>query len=223
MRHAARPPVTTDETQAQEYYGKRRDEMLAFVPRTTRTLLDVGCGRGAFGSNVKEKLGARVWGIEIVAEAARIARARLDNVIAADIGEAMASLPPAHFDCVTFNDVLEHLVDPYSVVEGVKRLLTPNGVIVASLPNVRYFPVAWDLLWGGRWEYQDWGVLDRTHLRFFTLSTVRELFEDRGYSVQVQGINPPRSPLGRVAAMLAPPRFRDMQYIQFAIVAKPNK
>jgi 2-polyprenyl-3-methyl-5-hydroxy-6-metoxy-1,4-benzoquinol methylase len=196
--------------------------MLPFVPRTTRTLLDIGCGRGAVGSNVKVKQGATGWGVEIVAEAARIAMARLDRVVQADIGQALDTLPQGHFDCVTFNDVLEHLVDPYSVVANVKRLLAPGGVLVASLPNVRYFPVAWDLIWRGRWDYRDCGVLDRTHLRFFTPASMRSLFEERGYGVTLTGINASPSPLARVAARLAPTRFRDMQFVQYAIVAKPT-
>jgi 2-polyprenyl-3-methyl-5-hydroxy-6-metoxy-1,4-benzoquinol methylase len=225
QRRAARedgpPPTTTDEWAARGYYGNRRDEMLPFVPHTTRTLLDIGCGRGAFGSNVKEKLGATVWGVEIVPEAARIAQARLDRVLRADIGTALETLPARHFDCVTFNDVLEHLVDPYSVIAGVGRLLTRGGIVVASLPNVRHFPVAWDLIWKARWDYKDCGVLDRTHLRFFTPSSMRSLFEERGYGVELTGINPPRSKLGRLAARLAPPRFKDMQFLQFAVVATP--
>lgn len=227
MRLQASPPAspTRDERTIRTYYGSRRNEMLPFVPPTTRTLLDIGCGRGAFGSNIKNKLGATVWGVEIVPEAARIAMARLDHVVQADIGQALETLPAGHFDCVTFNDVLEHLVDPYSVVAKVKRVLAPGGVVVASLPNVRYLPVAWDLVWHGRWEYQDCGILDRTHLRFFTLPSMRSLFEERGYQVTLTGINPVHlaSSLARLVMRLAPPRFRDMQFLQYAIVATPTR
>src|SRR4051812_44386133 len=104
---------TLEEWKQRGYYGNRRPEMLPFVPKTTRTHLDVGCGRGAFGSNVKESLGATVWGVELFPDAARIATARLDKVLNADIGVALQTLPAGYFDCVSFNDVLEHLVDPY--------------------------------------------------------------------------------------------------------------
>ncbi len=220
-RRPAAPPVSA-EWKLRGYYGNRRDEMLPFIPRGTRTLLDVGCGRGAFGSNVKGALGATVWGVELNADAARIAAARIDRVLQADINVALAELPAGHFDCVTFNDVLEHLVDPYSVVERIKRLLTPAGAVVASLPNVRHFPVAWELFWNGRWDYGDAGVLDRTHLRFFTRASMRELFAARGYAVELHGITAPTTRLGRWAGRLAPARFADMQYMQFAVVAKPK-
>jgi 2-polyprenyl-3-methyl-5-hydroxy-6-metoxy-1,4-benzoquinol methylase len=218
---AAQP--TEAESQAEQerkYYDNPRPEMLGFIPPAARTLLDVGCGRGAFAANLKRALGATVWGIELNPDAARIAATRLDRVIERDITSALPELPDAFFDCIVFNDVLEHLADPYSVVSAVARLLAPRGVVVASLPNVRHYPTAWDLFWNGRWEYRDWGILDRTHLRFFTERSVAALFEERGYRVAVRGINGPTSPFGRFCTRLLPPRFRDIQFMQFAVVAE---
>src|SRR5437868_10634770 len=130
------PPDETDaERQQRKYYDNARPEMLGFIPPRTRRLLDVGCGRGAFAANVKRALGATVWGIELNPDAARIAATRLDRVIERDIAGALPELPDASFDCIVFNDVLEHLHDPYSVVADVARLLAPGGVVVASLPN----------------------------------------------------------------------------------------
>lgn len=222
---AESPPwQPTAEWRQRSYYGNRRSEMLPFLPRSPRLLLDVGCGRGAFGSNVKQTLGCRVWGIELNRDAARLATARLDRVINADMHVAFAQLPAGHFDCIVFNDILEHLTDPYTAIVNAKRLLGPGGVVVASLPNVRHAPVVWDLLWRGRWDYADAGVLDRTHLRFFTKVTVRALFENHGYRVhRLEGINSMvESRLARLAVRVAPPRFRDMQFMQFAVVAEPR-
>jgi SAM-dependent methyltransferase len=216
------PQETAAEELQRHYYDNPRPEMMRYVPAGTRTILDVGCGRGAFAAAVKQALGATAWGIEREPAAARIAATRLDRLIERDISAALPELPAAFFDCISFNDVLEHLPDPYSVVAEVGRLLTPRGVVVASLPNVRHWPVALDLVWRGRWDYQDWGVLDRTHLRFFTRRTMVALFEERGFHAELHGINGPPSRVGRLAARLLPPRFQDMQFQQFAVVATPK-
>jgi 2-polyprenyl-3-methyl-5-hydroxy-6-metoxy-1,4-benzoquinol methylase len=216
-------PAYSDDQKERGYYGSRRTEMLPFLPPSTRLLLDVGCGRGAFGATVKRILGARVWGIELNHEAARVATVRLDRVIEGDLHQAFATLPAGQFDCVTFNDILEHLVEPQLALTNVKRVLAPGGVVVASLPNIRYFPVLWDLLWRGNWEYGDRGVLDKTHLRFFAQQDMRLLFENCGYHVeQLVGINALQDRLKRWAGHLLPARFADIQYMQFAIVAKPR-
>jgi 2-polyprenyl-3-methyl-5-hydroxy-6-metoxy-1,4-benzoquinol methylase len=214
----------TEEQKERGYYGNRRVEMLPFIPPSTRLVLDVGCGRGAFGATVKRTLGARVWGVELNRGAARAATVRLDRVITADINDACATLPAGHFDCITFNDILEHLVAPERALANVKRLLAPHGVVVASLPNVRYLPVLWDLLWRGKWDYSDCGVLDKTHLRFFAKPDMKALFEDSGYHVQtITGINPLHQRLkGLALRLVLPARFADTQYLQFAIVARPR-
>jgi ubiquinone/menaquinone biosynthesis C-methylase UbiE len=216
-------PVATDEQKLRGYYGNRRVEMLTFVPPSTRTLLDVGCGHGAFGATAKRTLGIKVWGIELNHDAARVAQVRLDHVIEADIHEAFATLPAQKFECVTFNDILEHLVEPARALVDVKRVLAPGGVVLASLPNVRYRPVLWDLVWRGTWDYADAGVLDRTHLRFFTKSDMVQLFGECGYDVHQQvGIHPEPGRLRRLASHLLPPRFADTHFLQFAIVARPR-
>ena len=214
------PEIPGDDHKQRAYFDNPRDEMLAFIPAATRTLLDVGCGRGAFASNIKHKRGVEAWGIELNPQAAKVATTRLDRVLQGDIMTLMPTLPAARFDCVVFNDVLEHLVDPYAVVTEARRLLSPSGVVVASLPNVRYWQVALDLLWRGKFDYADSGVLDRTHLRFFTKRSIASLFEERGYRVTLHGINGPRTPARRLVARLAPPRFRDMQYMQYAVIAE---
>lgn len=226
MRLRAEPPVEgpTAEDKERCYYGNRRHEILPFLPPTVRKLLDVGCGRGAFASNVKAQLGCQVWGVELNPHAARVAAARLDRVVQADVRVAFAELPAASFDCITFNDVLEHLPEPGEVIRSARRLLAPGGVVVASIPNVRHVSVVLDLFLRGRWEYADNGILDRTHLRFFTASSIRALFDEHGYRVRtLQGINRSlKTKAGGLAARLLPPRFRDMQYLQFAVVAEPK-
>jgi 2-polyprenyl-3-methyl-5-hydroxy-6-metoxy-1,4-benzoquinol methylase len=151
------------------------------MPDGTR-ILDVGCSRGAFGAQLKRlQAGCVVYGIEPTAAAA-YAEDRLDHVVQ---GFFPADLPGdwRDFDVVCFNDVLEHMVDPWSVLEATIPFLARGGRVVASIPNVRYINVTIDLVLRGKWQYEQTGVLDRTHLRFFTRSSIVDLFASSGFSI----------------------------------------
>jgi 2-polyprenyl-3-methyl-5-hydroxy-6-metoxy-1,4-benzoquinol methylase len=199
-------------------YGGSRSEMLQYIPQYTKTILDVGCARGEFIALAKEKLGLIAWGIEINSEAAQIAQTTLDKVISKDINDALNELPANYFDCIVFNDVLEHLIDPYTLLEGVKNFLTKDGVVIASIPNIRHAPILYQLLIKGNWDYQEYGVLDKTHLRFFTKKSIKKMFESQGYSLErIDGINCSGS--WRTKLLIG--TISDMKYQQFACVAKP--
>ena len=210
----------------QVYATADRNVMLSFVPKEARRILDVGCSIGNFGNLLKSERGAEVWGIETDPEAAKIAETVLDRVICGSFGSS-ADLPVGHFDCVVFNDVLEHMIDPYSVLEYTKSILAPGGTIVASIPNVRYFPNIWIVLMHKNWEYTDAGILDRTHLRFFTEKSIIRLFEDRGLKIsRLEGINPldiyDRYAIWkfRLLNAISFKAISDMRWMQFAVVAK---
>lgn len=204
------------------YAEGKRDEMVRFIPRDTRTLLDVGCGRGGFGANLKSKFDLEVHGVELNAEAAGHARTRLDRVFELDLERDSQGLPDSRYDVVTFLDVLEHLQDPWSLLKRSHAWLRPGGTVVASLPNMRYYPVLKDLVLAKRFEYVDSGVLDRTHLRFFTLSGIDRLFRDAGFrQVRIEGIN--GGPLPWKLALLSRllgDTLNDTRYVQFAVTAR---
>lgn len=165
------------------YYGKPRPEVAALVPESARDVLDVGCAGGGLGRTVKAlRPDARVRGVEPVADAAAIARTVLDDVA---VGTAESPLPAAwpRPDCVIFSDVLEHTTDPWAVLRRWRADLAPGGTLVISLPNVAHESVLRQLR-RGRFDYDDEGVLDRTHLRFFTRATAIELVESCGFEVQ---------------------------------------
>lgn len=164
------------------YYQHARPEVLALIPSTASRVLDVGCAAGALGRSLKERQACSVTGIEYVADVALQAKVHLDHVLTGEALEAMKTLPKGSFDCIVFADVLEHLVEPERCLAEASRLLTPGGTVVASIPNVRHWSVIKDLL-EGRWDYQDEGILDRTHLRFFTRDSVVRMFTDAGFNV----------------------------------------
>jgi 2-polyprenyl-3-methyl-5-hydroxy-6-metoxy-1,4-benzoquinol methylase len=209
------------------YPDDARAEMLPFVPRHLGRVLEVGCGRGGFGQLLKERdVDVEVWGIETSAEACAVAESRIDRIVHGMYPDALGTDVPA-FDCVVFNDVLEHLQEPGEVLAGTRALLASGGVVVASVPNVRDLRVTYPLVVLGKWEYTDVGLLDRTHLRFFTRSSMLEMFVTAGYEVEtVRGVNlglGERFPeASRLCERLLGERINELRTPQYAIVARPR-
>lgn len=158
-----------------DYYERERPRVLELIPRTASRILDVGCGSGWLGEQLKHRQGATVWGVEVVPEVAERAAQRLDRVWNASIEQALPEMASETFDCIVTADVLEHLIDPWTVLTDLRRKLVPGGTMVASIPNVGHWDVIRSLL-EGRWQYTGEGLLDRTHLRFFTRRSIYELF-----------------------------------------------
>lgn len=223
-----------DQPRQQDHYGdNRRREILPLLPRDVGSVLDVGCGRGGFGVSLREALGpsARLVGVEAVAAAADVARrgGAFDDVVTGYFPQALVQRSE-RFDLVSFNDVLEHMVDPWAALSATHSVLTPQGRVLAAIPNVRYAPVLADLL-RGRWTYTESGVLDRTHLRFFTKASMLALFHDTGFRVEaINGINPvgaiwrtdPLAPR-RWAKAILHSGLGDTKYSQFVVTARPNR
>jgi 2-polyprenyl-3-methyl-5-hydroxy-6-metoxy-1,4-benzoquinol methylase len=167
--------------------------LVALVGRP-RTVLDVGCGVGLNGAAIK-RTGARVTGLEIVPKSVERARKVLDEVISADITsdaavrEVLDTHPPRRFDLIVFADVLEHMVDPRAVLARFLPYLEEDGQILVSLPNVAAWTVRLGLL-AGNFDYQQSGILDDTHLRFFTRKSAARLCESAGLEVLAIEQNP---------------------------------
>jgi 2-polyprenyl-3-methyl-5-hydroxy-6-metoxy-1,4-benzoquinol methylase len=207
------------------YVQNDRPEMLCYIPKNASIILDVGCALGNFGRRLKTERSIEVWGVEINDYAASVATKELDRVYCGAFDESL-NLPQHHFDCIVFNDVLEHLVDPYSALLYAKELLREGGKIVASIPNVRYFDNILRLLIRKDWQYTEKGILDRTHLRFFTYKSIIRTFEDLGFSVDlIEGITSLKhmhpQHVGRFKWLnfLLLNQLEDMQYLQFAVIA----
>ena len=206
------------------YYHNPRGEILPFVPNRAKRFLDIGCGAGAFGASLKKERDAEVWGIEIDPEAALLAKECLDNVFSGDFEGIRRELPKSYFDCITMNDVLEHMSDPFQVLADVKELLIPGGSIVCSLPNLRYFPVLKQIVAGKDFQYADWGVMDRTHLRFFTQKSIVRMMTEQGYEVNtIHGINGRKSIRFELLNALFFNALSDARHQQIVCVAKPRQ
>lgn len=159
------------------YYRDSRECLLPFVCEGPNRILDVGCGEGRTGAALKAAGRAgQVVGIERCAPIAEIARRHVDRVVCADLESLELPFATEYFDYIIFGDVLEHLVNPWGVVELLAGHLRQGGHMIASVPNVRHWRVVLPLILRGRWRYGPDGVLDDTHLRFFTRKSIVELF-----------------------------------------------
>ncbi|MEJ7786080.1 MAG: class I SAM-dependent methyltransferase [Solirubrobacteraceae bacterium] len=163
-------------------YETDRPDVQFHVPRSARTILDLGCSSGSLGAALKRRQPSTVVGVEPIAEYARDAAERLDRVFAVDVESFLSGPAPveAPFDCLIAADVLEHLVDPWQVLSQAAELLRPGGTAVISLPNVAYWHGLLRFVRDGRWPLDDQGVFDRTHLRWFTRDDALDLLQQAG-------------------------------------------
>ncbi|ANY19420.1 hypothetical protein A6F68_00894 [Tsuneonella dongtanensis] len=166
------------------YFGGVRRDFLALLPAGgDARVLEIGCGSGETGAAaLADGLAASYHGVEIAPRAAALARTRLTEVIEGNVESLDLPWTERHFDAVLMSEVLEHLVDPWTVVERVAALLKPGALVVASSPNVAQIAIVRGLL-AGRWDLTETGVMDRTHLRWFTRASYCRMFEDAGIHV----------------------------------------
>lgn len=162
-----------------DYFSQERRDVEALIPIGVQRVLDVGCGEGLLGKRLLELGATEVTGIEIRPEVCRKAVQNLSDVHCGDIESMPLPFKRGHFDCIVCADVIEHLRDPLAVLRKLRLVLGERGVIIASIPNVRYWGVI-SMLADGGWTYADSGILDRTHLRFFTRREIEALFVEAG-------------------------------------------
>jgi methionine biosynthesis protein MetW len=162
-------------------YESVRPEIVALVPPGARRVLDLGCASGALGAALKARGDVEVVGIEREPAYAAEASKRYDRVVEGDVAAVPAGL--GRFDCLVAADVLEHLADPWSVLEAYVRLLEPGCRAIVSLPNVGHW-TTYARLARGSWPRLPEGIHDATHLRWFTLRDAVALCEGAGLRVE---------------------------------------
>lgn len=207
---------------ASYFANARADIVGALETGPTSSVLELGCGAGGTGrATLAAGKAGRYVGLELSPTAAAVAKEHLTDVLVGDV-EAL-DLAPLHgqFDALVISEVLEHLTDPWSTLAKLRHCLRPGGRVYASSPNIAHWKVIRGLL-AGRFEYEEKGVMDRTHLRWFTPASYRELFEAAGFDViEVRPVTPLRSK-SRLFDQLTGGRFRHLLHTQTMVVATPQ-
>lgn len=216
---ASRETLYTEKTAG--YFSGARGDMVALLSTGPDAhILEIGCGDGATGAVARAAGKAGHYlGIELMPEVAAQARTRLSEVITGNIEQL--DLTPFHgqFDALIMSEVIEHLVDPWETLTRLLACVKPGGEIIASSPNVAHRKVIGDLI-AGRFEYMSEGVMDRTHLRWFTPRSYRALFEEAGcIDVWVMPIRRP-SLLPRLFNRLTGDRFAHLSMTQIMVHAR---
>ncbi len=212
------------EYELDNYYHGQRNEMLEFIPVNAVRILEVGCGEGGFAKLLKSiNNELEIWGVEINPEAAEKGKDIFKEIFVGDVFKYMDKLPDDYFDCIIFNDVIEHVVDPYSLLTAMKRKLSPAGVISCSIPNIRHYNELFSLVFKKQWRYEDAGILDRTHLRFFTGRSIREMFDELGFDmVKMKGLNRSTHRTINIINIISLGWLSDTLYLQYGCQVKPR-
>lgn len=166
------------------YFQGDRPDVVALIPENaSNSILELGCGEGHTLVNARSQGRAgEIIGIDIIPVCP--AHARLDRYLQGDVDTLEIPYPNGYFDVIVCADVLEHLVNPWQVVKKLSMLLKPGGCMIVSLPNVRNYSLFVSVYLKGSFAYQQEGLLDRGHLRFFCKRDIRQLFEEAQLSVE---------------------------------------
>ena len=176
--------------QKQSYYQHKRSEMSLFLPDQYSKVLEIGCGQGVFRSNLNSTIEHEYWGIEMDSNTAALAEATLDKVLVGTFDDVSRHIPDNYFDLIICNDVLEHMEHHVAFLNDIKSKLSKNGNLVLSIPNVRYISNLCELVFQKDWRYRDSGILDSTHLRFFTKKSLTKVLIESGWTInKMKGIN----------------------------------
>ena len=202
------------------YYQNTRIELLQLLPKDTilNRVLDVGCGNGNTASILKQEHDAvQVVGVEINENLKPEAEENLDEVIIDDVEKIELPFDEEYFDLIIFADVLEHLYDPWFVLKKLKIFLKSDGFVLASIPNTQHWSVLFNLALG-KWEYKNEGLLDNTHVRFFTRRTMERMFSDAGF--EIKKMNRSMGKIIRFLNMISFFLFNDILSFRYFVLAR---
>jgi methionine biosynthesis protein MetW len=189
------------------------------IPDGSR-VLDVGCHTGVLGQFLRQKKHCYIVGIDSDASALVDARKKLDHAIPVNIEEAgwpeqVRPYVGKGFDIILFGDVLEHTREPLTILKEARSLLKPQGRVIVSIPNVAHWRIRLGLL-AGKFNYTEAGILDRTHLRFYTHRSLHELIKTAGYAVVEEDVAGYQLPHWLIRM------FRKLLAVQFVLACKVN-
>lgn len=201
-----------------QYFKFQRNEMKTFLPDRYSTILEIGCGEGEFSFHLKER--CELWGIEPDKESVGVSARKFKTVLHGTYDAVVSQIPDGYFDLVICNDVIEHMPDHDWFFDSIRKKMREDGRLVGSIPNVLYVRNLFNLLVRKDWRYEDSGILDRTHLRFFTRKSLLRTFQRWGFIVEkFEGINSPISRFKRFFVVflsaLSLGHFSESRYLQF--------
>jgi len=209
----------------QSYIGKRND-IVKLVPTKSKKILDIGCSIGTVGRQIKDVMDAHITGIELSEDMANEASQYIDEIIIGNVeAGVLDKLKDNIYDCIILADIIEHLVDPWKVINHSYRILKDGGVIIASIPNIRHVSTIFSLVFKGYWPYRERGIHDRTHLRFFTKKNIVELFENENFIKKKILANyrineKPRKKINKLAKLFSFWPFKNFFVFQYIVVYK---
>ncbi len=199
-----------------DYYSACRKDMLRYIDIPVHTLLEIGCGAGNFAANFPD---AEYWGVEPVAKQAEVAASKSLKILNGCYGDVASQIPDKYFDLIVCNDVIEHMIDPVGFLQSVRHKLKPTGKLIASIPNIRHITVIYNLLFHGLFDYEKSGLMDYTHLHFFTPKSFRKIAVNCGWNVEL--IEPltiaPFKPIKNLILKFLERNTHDLRTVQFAV------
>lgn len=205
----------------ESYFANARHDVVRILQTgPASSILELGCGAGGTGSAVLQagKAG-RYVGIELSPTAAAAASERLTEVLVGDVQALDLAPLEGSFDALVISEVLEHLTDPWTTLTRLRRCLRPGGHVYASSPNVAHWKVIRGLL-GGRFQYEEKGVMDRTHLRWFTPASYDSLFRSAGFDIVELRPMTPLRPKARMLNWLSGGRLRHLFMSQMMLIGR---
>jgi SAM-dependent methyltransferase len=168
-----------------DYFSLIRTDISFLLPDNANNILDIGCGQGSTLLWLKNIFNCRLTcGVELTKNASAIARLRADYIVQGNIETIELPFKKNSFDLILCLDIFEHLIDPWNLVKRIAFVLKPGGCLIASIPNIKHHSVLLPLLLEGQWNYTYNGILDKTHLRFFTRKTAISLLNSNGLYVE---------------------------------------
>ena len=166
-----------------QYYQGVRTDLIELAPSINGAVFEIGCAEGNTLEYLRSKFNCTVAGVDYCDSAVNTAQAKGLNVRKCDLNKEPLPFLETEFDYILVGDVLEHLYDPWQILKDLSLRLKDNGRLLISIPNVKHYYILRDLILKDQWEYQESGLLDITHVRFFTLTSIKKLIEESGLEI----------------------------------------